>query len=329
MYLEQLNIDDLNVKDVSKLYLEENLNAREIAELYGCSTQKIVVFCRENHIHKKFYYEDWLKEEYVNKQRTILDIAQEMNTDREEIRKYLRKYNIETDYERARIAGKKYHFNERIFQNIDTAEKAYWLGFITADGCIECMQRTKANGEIYSNYRLRICLSAKDKEHLIKFRHFIGDDNIPIMDHYTKIDGYEKLHHVVSIKICCKQLALDLMEKGIVPNKSTKECPPEYLPQSLIPHFIRGELDGDGCIFKDKYSVKINICGGKDLMEWIYNQNSQRGYVYKDKISPALYTYNIFKQEDVKDFLNWIYKDSTIHLSRKYEIFKNSKLFDC
>jgi len=29
---------------------------------------------------------------------------------------------------------KKYQFNTRYFNKIDTPEKAYWLGFIAADG---------------------------------------------------------------------------------------------------------------------------------------------------------------------------------------------------
>ena len=29
----------------------------------------------------------------------------------------------------------KYKYQQDIFENIDTAEKAYWLGFLAADGC--------------------------------------------------------------------------------------------------------------------------------------------------------------------------------------------------
>src|SRR5712692_8683456 len=35
-----------------------------------------------------------------------------------------------------REANKRQTCNERYFRVIDTEEKAYWLGFITADGCI-------------------------------------------------------------------------------------------------------------------------------------------------------------------------------------------------
>lgn len=32
--------------------------------------------------------------------------------------------------------ARKYNYNDNYFENIDTEEKAYWLGFIAADGSI-------------------------------------------------------------------------------------------------------------------------------------------------------------------------------------------------
>ena len=56
---------------------------------------------------------------------------------------------------------KKYKLNEHCFDEIDTEEKAYWLGFIAADGCV------------YKNsnaWRLQINLKSSDKHHLEKFQ---------------------------------------------------------------------------------------------------------------------------------------------------------------
>lgn len=49
--------------------------------------------------------------------------------------------------------SRKYKFDENFFENIDTEEKAYWLGFIYADGAV--FKRT-----------LSIRLSTKDIHHL-------------------------------------------------------------------------------------------------------------------------------------------------------------------
>lgn len=44
---------------------------------------------------------------------------------------------LETQYKGLVIRNKtsKYHYQQDIFEIIDTAEKAYWLGFLAADGC--------------------------------------------------------------------------------------------------------------------------------------------------------------------------------------------------
>lgn len=57
---------------------------------------------------------------------------------------------------------------EDFFDIIDSEEKAYFLGFIVADG----------NVSIYNNqYSLKIHVSMIDKEVIDKFLHYIESDN--------------------------------------------------------------------------------------------------------------------------------------------------------
>lgn len=44
------------------------------------------------------------------------------------------------------------------FMKLDTETKAYWLGFLFADGCLV--------EYVPSYYRISVCLSAKDGKHL-------------------------------------------------------------------------------------------------------------------------------------------------------------------
>jgi DNA-binding transcriptional regulator WhiA len=60
----------------------------------------------------------------------------------------------------------RYTIDETIFDDINTSEKAYWLGFIVADGYV-------------SDSVLSLALSNKDEEHLKKFLLFCGS-NSPI-----------------------------------------------------------------------------------------------------------------------------------------------------
>lgn len=303
----------------NKLYTDQ-----EIADYYQCAVQKITRFKTVHKIHKPFHNKEWLINEYVNKKRTIKDIANSLRTSRENIRLYLRKFGIETDIERARQAGKKYHFNERIFQNIDTEEKAYWLGFITGDGCIEDMPRTRSNGSVYHNYRLRFTLAEKDVNHLQKFLKFIGDETIPIKHYTTALKGRDKMYRLVSMKICCKQLALDLMAQGILPSKSMNEQPPN-IDEKFYPAFVRGECDADGCISNYAINRKrsIDIVGSYKLMNWIKEKFAGGdGRVQEEAGTPGLFHYAISGNKAIS-FLNKMYDNATVYLDRKYERYLN------
>lgn len=227
----------------------------------------------------------------------------------------MRQFGIETDVERARISAKEYHFNERIFKNIDTPEKAYWLGFITGDGCIEDMKRIRKDGLEYHNYRLRFTLTAKDRQHLEKFKSFIGDSTIPIRTKEVMLPDRETIYEQMQMKVCCRQMCVDLMNNGIMPRKSMHERVPN-IDNKLISHFIRGEFDADGCISCD---YRATIVGSYELMSWIQTVVSC-GKVYHNKRDhPDLWTFSIWNLKDNYNFYNWIYSDQTVCLERKYQ----------
>ena len=73
----------------------------------------------------------------------------------------------------------KTKFNENIFDCIDTEEKAYWLGFIFADGSI------RSNG----SFIFELSLKGSDINHLHKFNTFMGHikDNVKIGKVYVQI----------------------------------------------------------------------------------------------------------------------------------------------
>ncbi len=69
-------------------------------------------------------------------------------------------------------------YNRHIFDNIDSAEKAYWLGFIIADGYLNDDKNM-----------LRIKLGDKDKIHLEKFINFLGGDLSMLKSEIHNITG--------------------------------------------------------------------------------------------------------------------------------------------
>ena len=58
----------------------------------------------------------------------------------------------------------KYYYNKDYFSVIDNSDKAYWLGFLYADGCINRYYRN----EKLKAMNLELTLCDEDKKHLQK-----------------------------------------------------------------------------------------------------------------------------------------------------------------
>ena len=122
-------------------------------------------------------------------------------------------------------------YDENFFEVIDTEEKAYFLGFIMADGCV-------INNKEKYRYLLTIKIHPKDKEILEKFIEVIKGEMVVTMD---------KKREICQIHISGKKIVSDLERLGCVENK-TKTLVYPNLPKELERHFLRGYFDGDGCV---------------------------------------------------------------------------------
>lgn len=129
-----------------------------------------------------------------------------------------------------RRSCKHYDYDTTYFDCIDTEEKAYWLGFIAADGCVKISED--------HCYRLTIVLHVKDVKHIETFLKALHA-TIPVRYH----------GHFAGIGVYCKQIVLSLIKHGIVPRKSLILQWPTTVPQELLRHFLRGYVDGDGCFY--------------------------------------------------------------------------------
>lgn len=143
--------------------------------------------------------------------------------------------------------------NENIFQQIDSNNKAYWLGFLAADGSV------KGN-------ELSIGLSSKDRGHLAKFLAFINSNNpvIDTMSHCTNNDKYYPSSH---INLYSNKLVNDLSLYGIVNSKSFQDIDfLEKVPKKYYDAFIIGYFDGDGWFTCTEKSHGYGFCGNKKTM---------------------------------------------------------------
>ena len=135
-----------------------------------------------------------------------------------------------------------------IFKTINSKDKAYWLGFISADGCV-------------SRNRIQFCISTKDEDHLNKFINFIGG-NVLNKRYYPNQWGNDRVFYA----IYNKTMFNDLLRKGIVSPKS-KNLQLPNLKRSLLLSFLMGYFDGDG----SESSTEIHS-GSKFFLNQIQNK---------------------------------------------------------
>lgn len=110
---------------------------------------------------------------------------------------------------------RKYTCNSDYFKEINTSDKAYWLGFLYTDGCILETRNKTANK--LKTYILELSLKSTDKSHLIKFLDSVGS-NSPIADKKIKLNG--NTYYACRVNICNTELCRDLIRHGCTPRKS-------------------------------------------------------------------------------------------------------------
>ena len=203
-------------------------------------------------------------------------------------------------------SGKR--FNDKVFEKIDNEEKAYWLGFFYADGYV-----------LSNNYVAGICLQAKDVGHLHKFDRFVEatENNVKYKPKLTK----EKIFDLYQWVMHNENLYNSLIDKGCVPNKSLILTFPDekIVPKKYVKDFIRGYFDGDGSVCLTNKTKEISILGTFDVLNGI--KNSVDLFGKKNPTKPKnkrIYQLNLTGKRAFS-FLQYIYKDATIYLDRKYQ----------
>jgi hypothetical protein len=140
----------------------------------------------------------------------------------------------------------KYNCDESFFSKIDTPEKAYWFGFIAADGNLH-------------NKKLQICLSKKDEGHLLKFCKRIGYDG-PLCKDKTNL----------RLTIARIKIFNDLKKLGLEENKTFKINGRIFnrIPREFLADAILGYFDGDGCFSRIKGGkfLSFSIVGNRSFL---------------------------------------------------------------
>ena len=205
---------------------------------------------------------------------------------------------------------------EDYFEKIDSDEKAYWLGFIYADGYI-----------VANNTEIGIELSRCDETHLEKFLAAINaQKKIFHKEKYIKIANNKKMSHVLTskIRVYSSKMRNDLIKNGISLNKTYSKTFP-IVNRKYFYSFLRGYFDGDGCLYvknSNVVSVTYTACHDECLkfIKSALHEDGIKSEIYKET-DKKYRLYILGGKTGMMKFLNKLYNDSTVYLDRKYRLY--------
>jgi len=210
--------------------------------------------------------------------------------------------------------SKRNHPNSDFFDQIDSEIKSYWLGFLYADGSVGTSRNCIRPDT------LTVKLQYRDSEHLLKLAS-IFSRKIKLTN--SRFNG--KIYPQVVFRLFSIYLCNALISKGIVPRKTFIDSDViSHIPNNLLHHFIRGNMDGDGCICRfqnhGKTRYRVDWLGRKKFIEnlqKVFINKFSREDFYSAQIS-SISRLSISDTCKIKEVLDWIYTDATIFLERKY-----------
>lgn len=210
----------------------------------------------------------------------------------------------------------RYAIDHAFFSEIDTEAKAYWLGFLAADGCIVDRRKTqKRAGQI------RLHIQAGDIGHLEKLKVALGAE-VPIRV-TTGVDS--RLVKNVSHRryalfiVTSEPMVRDVIRLGLTPRKDSRRIIPPMEPQ-VERHFMRGVFDGDGTIARQgPRSICFSLVAWPRLIRQYQRilidgvGLSETSIIETGKVARVQYGGNT----QVRRIGEWLYSGATVWLDRK------------
>lgn len=210
---------------------------------------------------------------------------------------------ISTRLDQGLLTSKLIQYNSTYFDIIDSHEKAYWAGFMMADG------------SLFSNKKVvNLTLANKDRYHVVKFASIFN----------TKLNNLEL---AARCDVNCAYLYNSLCKLGIKPRKTYFDDLSifNYINDRYINSFILGFFDGDGSAYVDKRKefLIVYFHGRKAFLEKIKQILLCNLIINNNKIGPTKSIYRIgWSGQQAMKIMGWLYKDSPVKLERKYNIYK-------
>lgn len=305
------SIKEEDYDKVVDIYLNTNISIINIAKMFGAKSKdsvyrvlrKMNIEIINDRASFHVFIDQTIKSDiikmYEKEKISMRQISLKLNVPVYTIREILKKENINI---REHYANE---FDENYFDVIDSSNKAYLLGFLYADGCVN------------KNNCISIIVNQKDREILEMFKNELKATN-PITEINRK-NG--KIH--VRIVFCSKHMSDTLIQIGCVHNK-TKQLHFPNIDEKYKWHFIRGFMDGDGSIvIRKKVNLKgeirkyalLGFVGTESMMNSLKNIFNVD---YNIRFHRNAYHLQFGKESEVLRICELIYKDAELYMTRKY-----------
>ena len=305
-------------QSIAKILKDNNIKIRKSVEYLNRKSKKIIFTNSETQDIINMYNEwnscETIALKYKVSSATINRLLKDNNI-------FIRDKNTRND--NSGYINKIYYYNDDYFEIIDSEDKAYWLGFLFADGCVDIKYNKNGNTK---GGRVEITLKSDDEYMLYNFAQALNG-NIPITPRQVKLNG--KIFNAIRINIHSIKMCNDLCKLGCVPRKSLILEPPKNVPDEFINSFIRGYFDGDGHVgyYPDSTSPNINVSfsGNKIFLEWVKNiltiNNINSNNIVKDK-RHNVYELRISNRKNIAKFYDFLYLNCHYIMDRKKDKFE-------
>lgn len=204
-------------------------------------------------------------------------------------------------------------FDRDFFHSIDTPEKAYYLGLIYADGSIH-------------NSGFTISLKYDDKYILERLAELLGGAHeVKQKESRNTLHGKLYVTQLAILSVSAKEMREDLISLGVVPRKTYEREYPRC--NKYFFDFLRGYLDGDGCIYTNDKEISIILTGSNyNFFRYLNSMIKKTFKTHGVLSSPDRWEKRLrfTRRDEVISILKTLYQDkNSPRLERKYMKYYN------
>lgn len=259
--------------------------------------------------------------DYTDGISTII-ISEKYNTSVHNVYRILYKNKIQMRNKELSI--RKYKTNQEFFNEVDSEEKAYILGFLYADGYNNVKDRV-----------IKLVLQEKDKEILGIINNLIQPDKpLYFLDHSRRRSLGNKVSDCYSMSISSEKMCEDLIRLGCPQAKTFNLIFPNtsQVPKEYVSHFIRGYFDGDGSIYINATNKRqrFSLVGTESFLTSLQSIiTSELGitktmlYKPSNTVKNNIAVLSYCGLNDCIKIQEYLYNNSTIYMERKYNKFNS------